>query len=60
MDQNTKFDQMFSAKFSAGLNNIKFFISPNNKVSADEIRADVIAFQTVINDGKFKEVDSVD
>jgi hypothetical protein len=51
---------MFDKKFADGLSNIKFFISPNQHASADEIRADAIAFQTAIDAGHAKEVSSVD
>jgi hypothetical protein len=60
MDHNTKFGQMFSEKFATGLKNIKFFIDPNHKVSADEIREDLVAFQAAIDGGLLKEVEAVD
>lgn len=60
MDHNTSFDEMFSEKFNDGLNNIKFFIDPNRNVSADDIRADVVAFQAAINAGLAKEIAAVD
>lgn len=60
MEQGTNLDEVFSEKFSAGLNNIKFFIDPNQKASADEIRADVVAFQAAIDSGRVEKIESVD
>ena len=60
MDQSTTFAQLFGQAFDADLGNIKFFINPERNVSADEIRADAIAFQTAINDKLITEVASVD
>ena len=61
MDQNAEFSQMFSQMFNnEGLRNIKFFINPERRVSADEIRADAVAFQKSINEGRVKEVAAVD
>lgn len=60
MDRNEVFDQQFGQKFSDGLTNIKFFVNPNRKVSADEIRDDAIAFQGAIDAGRVSEINAVD
>lgn len=60
MNMDTDLNERFRKKFDDGLSNIKFFIDPNQKVSADGIRADAVAFETAIAAGRITEVASVD
>ncbi len=60
MTQKATFDEVFSAEFESGLKDIKFFIDPSKKASADELCEDALGFQNAIKEGRAIEVAAVD
>lgn len=59
MEQMT-FDQRFQKAFDAGLADVKFFVRRGEAVTADELKADALAFQKAIDEGRVEKVESVD
>lgn len=55
-----KFKTCFQQKFDNGMTNIGLCIKPGIQVGADEIKTELLAFQTAIDAGKFTEVSGVD
>ena len=59
MEQMT-FDHRFQAAFDSGLADVKFFVRRSDAVTADDLKADALAFQEAIDFGQVAKVDGVD
>ncbi|WP_170411473.1 hypothetical protein [Ruegeria arenilitoris] len=58
--EHMTFDQRFQSAFEGGMVDIKFFVRRSDVVTADELKADALAFQEAIDAGRVQQVDGVD
>ena len=58
--QQMSFDQRFERAFAGGLVDIKFFVRRDDMVTADELRAEALAFQCAIDEDRVTRVEGVD
>lgn len=55
-----RFEHAHAGLFAAGVTNIKVTVNPEASPTVDELKEDMIAFQSAIDAGRVQEVASVD
>ncbi|WOI28722.1 hypothetical protein [Sulfitobacter dubius] len=60
MTEVAKFDECFERAFAGGLSDIKFFVRKSEHITTDQLMGEALAFQCAIEEGRVKEILSVD